>query len=178
MMIMPIAEFPDNLTLKQREDIEEDWILKCNTLFPYGLNVRCKKAKILDSETDVLNSKSTIYSKFVAVKIRRGYRGGTAINDNQSTQFDPDKYFNDVFEDNLSGFRDIRTKLSALKKNQLKAVYIKSVNLYRYSTADNNLRNYHLTLFIKDLSWFYLVRMNNARNIKPKSNNFIIFNCQ
>ena len=42
MMIMPIAQFPANLNLKQREEIEESYILKLNTLFPYGINARCK----------------------------------------------------------------------------------------------------------------------------------------
>ena len=173
MSIMPIYMLSDNLTLKQREEIEDGYILKCNTLFPYGLNARCKKAKVLDSEVDVLNSKCTIYSKFTVVTISRGKRGGDIPNN--TSQFDPDTFFNDVFEDRLLGFRNIRTKLNTLKKQQLKEVYIKAINLYRYTVFDN-LRNFHLTLYIKDLSWFYLVRICNARTIKPKSNNFIIFN--
>ena len=56
MMIMPIDSLPENIKLKEREEIEESWMLKVNTLFPYGLNVRCKKAKIDDSEVTVTTS--------------------------------------------------------------------------------------------------------------------------
>ena len=172
MMIMPIAVFSNNLTLKQREEIEEEYILKLNTLFPYGLNARCKKAKVLDSETDVLTSKCTIYSKFPSVNISRNNRGGNQANNN--SQFDVDGFFDSIFEDNLVRFRNIRTRLNTLKKQQLKNVYLKSINLYSQTKFDN-LRNYHLTLYIKDLSWFYLVRMEKSRNVKPKPSNFIIF---
>ena len=64
---MPIAIFPDNINLKEREDIEEGWMLKLNTLFPYGLNLRVKKVGVLDSSTLVINSKDTVYSKFDVV---------------------------------------------------------------------------------------------------------------
>ena len=62
MMIMPIDSLPEDIKLKDREDLEESWMLKLNTLFPYGLNVRCKKAKVDDSEIKANTSKDIIYS--------------------------------------------------------------------------------------------------------------------
>ena len=46
-------------------------MLKLNTLFPYELNLRAKKAGVMDSSTLVMGSKDTIYSKFDVVKINR-----------------------------------------------------------------------------------------------------------
>ena len=58
MCIMPIAPLPEKkTTLKEREELEDSWMLKLNTVFPYGLNVRVKKVGILDATTDVLTSK-------------------------------------------------------------------------------------------------------------------------
>ena len=73
--ILPIALLPKNITLKQREEIEDSWMLKLNTVFPYGLNVRVKKAGIMDASVDVLRSKDTIYSKFNVLKVERHCRG-------------------------------------------------------------------------------------------------------
>ena len=89
MMIMPIEYLPENIKLKEREEIEESWMLKLNTLFPYGLNVRCKKAKIDDSDITVTTSKDNIYSKFDVVKINRTTRGGISDNTLINTVFDP-----------------------------------------------------------------------------------------
>ena len=96
MQIMPIALLPDGLNLKQREEIEDTWILKCNTLYPYGLNARCKKVGILDASVEVANSKNTIYSKFPVVKIVRGYRG-QAENDG-NLDFDTKEFMESIFD--------------------------------------------------------------------------------
>jgi hypothetical protein len=126
MEIMPIEYLPENIKLKEREELEESWMLKLNTLFPYGLNVRCKKAKVDDSELIATTSKDVIYSKFDVVKINRGKRGGLA----SSTEYRKDgqvfqvaTFFNLIFNGNLAGFRNIRTEICKLKKKDLKSLH-------------------------------------------------------
>ena len=75
MHIMPIAPLPEKITLKEREELEDVWMLKLNTVFPYGLNVRVKKVGILDATVDVLRSKKSIYSNFDVLKVNRHHRG-------------------------------------------------------------------------------------------------------
>ena len=43
MSITPIEVLKSSLDLKGREEIEELWMRKLNTIYPYGLNVRAKK---------------------------------------------------------------------------------------------------------------------------------------
>ena len=108
---MPIIEYlPENIKLKEREEIEESWMLKLNTLFPYGLNVRCKKAKIDDSDVTVTTSKDIIYSKFDVVKIKRTTRGGISDNTLINTVFDPKEFFKLIITKKLVGIRNIRPK--------------------------------------------------------------------
>ena len=55
LKIMPIALLPiEASTLKSRESIEDDWMLKLNTVFPYGLNLRVKKVGIMDASIDII----------------------------------------------------------------------------------------------------------------------------
>ena len=127
--IMPIQLLPDNSTLKEREDMEENWMLKINTLFPYGLNLRAKKVKVMDSSTLVMGSKDTIYSKFEVVKILRHSRGGIHNpNVGNSTSFCVDTFFDDLINHSVINFHSIRTQLASLKKSQLKMVYIQAIS--------------------------------------------------
>ena len=152
--IMPIAIFPDNINLKEREDIEEGWMLKLNTLFPYGLNLRAKKVGVLDSSTLVMNSKDTVYSKFDVVKITKQNRG----NSNQLNPintFWSDSFFDDIVNCPAINIHAIRTQLASIKKTQLKMVYIQAISM-SYSA---NREQLHRCLLVKDLAWFYLQRM-------------------
>ena len=129
MKIMPIAPLPVNIKLKQREELEDSWMLKLNTVFPYGLNVRVKKAGILDATMDVLRSKYTVYSKFDVLKINRHYRG-TGKHDAEKMEdctFSVDTFYSLLFNSRIVNFRDVRTSLCKLKKKQLKKIYIKSI---------------------------------------------------
>lgn len=169
MCIMPIEYLPENITLKEREELEDSWTLKCNTLFPYGLNARCKKIGIMDSELEVNSSKSTVYSYFDVVKVTRGQRGGV----NQSAalnNFDTDTFLDLIFNRNIEGLRTIRTEICKLKKVQLKNLYSKAIG-----QMNNGFDCYfkkHTCLLVKDLAWFYLNRM--KKDVKKKASNFII----
>ena len=71
MSITPIELLNRSLNLKQREEIEESWMTKLNTIYPYGLNVRVKSCGVMDALSEVENSKTVIYSKFDKVVIPR-----------------------------------------------------------------------------------------------------------
>ena len=173
MKIMPIAPLPDNINLKQREELEDEWMLKLNTVFPYGLNVRVKKVGVLDATVDVLRSKKTIYSYFNVLKITRHYRG-TGNKDIVRTvdcTFNVDNFYSSLFSYSNVNFRDIRTSLCNLKKKQLKEVYIKSIALL--NERFDSMFHFHSCLLIKDLSWFYLQRM-GVKIKKADSSHFCI----
>ena len=162
MCIMPIAPLPEKkTTLKEREELEDSWMLKLNTVFPYGLNVRVKKVGILDATTDVLRSKKAIYSNFNVLKVDRNHRGvgsnGTTVTEKR--MFDVDEFYSALFLSckDYVNFHEIRTSLCNLKKKPLKNVYIRSIALVNYGL--DCVLNYYVCLLIKDLSWFYLCRM-------------------
>ena len=71
MSITPIQLLDKNLNLKERESIEEEWMKKLNTLYPYGLNVRAKTCDIMDAVIAVESSSTVIYSKFDKVNVTR-----------------------------------------------------------------------------------------------------------
>ena len=167
--IMPIDLLPKNISLKERESIEDSWILKVNTVFPYGLNVRVKKVGIMDSEIDVITTKSNIYSKFDVVKISRGQRGG--VSNITSTNFDISLFFDSVLSGNVE-FNTIRSQLCALKKKLLKLVYIKSISLL--NDGIDNILPRHFCLMVKDLSWFYLLRMGVSKSANKQSSNYVV----
>lgn len=171
MSIMPIVKFSEGLTLKDREIIEESWILKLNTIYPYGLNARCKKVGIMDAELNVISSKSTIYSKFDVVKIDRGKRGGSSDKSSTTANFNEDDFISSVLREEVS-LHDIRTKLCSLKKKQLKLVYIKSISVI--NTNLENVLDRHLCFYLKDLTWFYLMRMGISKVNNKQSRNFVI----
>ena len=77
MTIMPIALLPVNISQKEQEVLEEGWILRMNTRYPYGINLRVKKCGIMDAEDIIsVSNLMSIYSYFPVVKIPRGKRGG------------------------------------------------------------------------------------------------------
>ena len=75
MSITPIELLNSSLDLKGREEIEELWMRKLNTIYPYGLNVRVKTCGIMDAVNEVEGSKTAIYSKFDKLVITRKHRG-------------------------------------------------------------------------------------------------------
>ena len=173
MSIMPIDILPEGLTLKEREEIEDDWILKCNTLYPYGLNARCKKVGIMDASIEVTNSRTTIYSKFPAVKISRGFRGGQLASDiNPNLEFDPDMFLNSLLNDRITDLRATRTEICKLKKMNLKSLYIRTIKMINEKIEDD-VRKIQICYFVKDMSWFYLSRMCKQRT-KAKTSSFIV----
>ena len=170
MEIMPIDLLPNKTTLKQREEQEESWMLKLNTVFPYGLNARCKKAKIDDAERIIVSSKDIIYTKFNVVKINRRQRGGVKSPLIYS-HFDPDSFVTSVLKQDLLGFRNIRTEICKLKKKHLKSLYIKVIGLI--NDGFQNTFDRHMCFLIKDLTWFYLKRMGTTTK-KKNSGSFLV----
>ena len=178
--IMPIKLLPaGNLTLKERESFEEDYMLKVNTVFPYGLNVRVKKKNILDACNTIMESKSTIYSLFDIVKIERNARGGKRLNTSLDGNrgFDKDTFFDTLLDDdNMLNMYELRTRICNLKKKELKTVYIHAVSyLHEFSNTITTAK-FHKILFIKDLSWFYLTRMGLGSKPKSNCNTFLVVN--
>ena len=169
LSIIPIHILPQISTLKERENIEEDWILKLNVVYPYGLNVRVKKVSLMDAETTVMNSKSCIYQYFNVVKINRGDRGGNSNPCNSDTK----KLFTSYFNVDSINIRDIRTSLCNLKKKALKDIYLQSIT-YLHDGLDSPTK-VRICLLLKDLSWFYLLRI--KKSVKPKiHSNFMVVN--
>ena len=83
----------------------------------------------MDAEdiTSVSNLMS-IYSYFPDVKIPRGTRGGMQINSDNSDSFDISLLFSSILDGSVNNIHDIRTKICAMKKYQLKLVYLKSIH--------------------------------------------------
>ena len=76
MTVTPIEKLDTSLNLKEREAIEEGWMKRLNTIYPYGLNVRAKTCGVMDAVKEVEGSNNVIYSKFEKVTVTRHYRGG------------------------------------------------------------------------------------------------------
>ena len=170
---MPLAPLPTNIVLKEREELEDSWMLKLNTVFPYGLNVRVKKVGILDATVDVLRSKNTIYSKFDVLDIQRQHRGnGSTASSKQADSFNVEKFYSSLFQDTVVNFHNVRTILRNLKKKQMKKVYIKSIALV--NDGLDSVHKYHLCLFVKDFSWFCLMRMGTRKKLDVSSHFCIV----
>ena len=174
--IMPIELFPDGIDKKEMENIEESWMIKMNTIFPYGLNLRVKKSSIMDASVTVMRSKSTIYSNFEVVKIHRIQRGGIARSSPSSNNlFDVDIFFDNLLDnDSLINIHALRTELCNLKKFQLKQVYIKVISFINDGIKD--ISRLHSCLLVKDLSWFYLIRMGACNRSNTKNSFFFVVN--
>jgi hypothetical protein len=172
MSIMPIDILPEGLSLKQREEIEDSWILKCNTLYPYGLNARCKAVGVMDATTVVNSSKMIIYSKFPVVKVKRGIRGGNSETADPNIYFNADTFLSSLLENERRDLRNVRTEICKLKKRHLKSLYLRTINLAN-CTKDLSVSKKQICYFVKDLCWFYLNRMSDNRS-KSKSASYIV----
>ena len=68
-MITPIEKLENSLNLKEREAIEEGWMKRLNTIYPYGLNVRAETFGVMDAVKEVEGSNNVIYGKFEKIDI-------------------------------------------------------------------------------------------------------------
>lgn len=96
MSITPIELLDKSLSLKDREEIEEGWMRRLNTIYPYGLNVRAKTCNIMDAVTAVETSKTVIYSKFERLTITRHKRGGA--RQHQPNTFDAEQFIANILD--------------------------------------------------------------------------------
>ena len=149
MTITPIERLDNTLDLKGREAIEESWMKKLNTLYPYGLNVRAKTCQVMDAVNEVEGSKLSIYSKFDKVTItrrRRGRRRARSISDFNASQF-----ISNLIDSDTPTLRSIRTGISQLNIRKVKLVYLESVNRLRNRES---VWKIHLLRVVKDISLF------------------------
>ena len=73
---------------------------------------------------------------------------------------------------------DIKTRLFNLRKKQLKLVYIRAISGINNFDNSNTMMKFHkiLLVLVKDLSWFYLMRMGVCVKEKQKANSYFVIN--
>ena len=103
MSVTPIEILEKTLSLKEREEREEAWMKKLNSIYPYGLNVRAKTCGIMDSFNEVESSKTVVYCKFDKVAITRHGRGGRQQTTDDT--FDAEQFTTDLVRDDLLRLR-------------------------------------------------------------------------
>ena len=118
-----LKELENSLNLIEREAIEEGWMKRLNTIYPYGLNVRTKTCGVMDAVKEVEGSNNVIYGKFEKIDIRRHHRGGGQSNN--STDFDAELLISELI--NPPTLRNLRTKITQLNQEKLKLVYLASI---------------------------------------------------
>ena len=152
MSITPIEVLKSSLDLKGREEIEELWMRKLSTIYPYGLNVRAKTCGIMDAVNEVEGSKTAIYSKFDKLVITRKYRGKgrNRINGN----FNAAQFISDLIDSNSTSLlRAIRSKITQLNSAKVKLVYLDLESINRLN-ARASVWATHLLRIVKDISLY------------------------
>ena len=122
-MITPIEKLENSLNLKEREAIEEGWITRLTSIYPYGLNVRANACGVMDAVKEVEGSNNVIYGKFEKIDIRRHHRGGGQSNN--STDFDAELLISELI--NPPTLRNMRIKITQLNQEKVKLVYLASI---------------------------------------------------
>ena len=158
------------MDLKGREAIEESWMKKLNTLYPYGLNVRAKTCQVMDAVNEVEGSKLSIYSKFDKVTITRRRRGRGRTR--SISDFNASQFISNLIDSDTPTLRSIRTGISQLNIRKVKLVYLESVNRLRNRES---VWKIHLLRVVKDISLF------KCRNVwehssKSRCNQFLVVN--
>ena len=106
--------FKKSLTSELRK-VENDFILKLNTLYPYGLNDRLEKPFYIDSEKELLNG-ACVYKVFPKKPNARTHRGSKKSPSQARGCFDPLTTFNSILDSYLhNNMHHCRTILSRLK---------------------------------------------------------------
>ena len=80
---------------KAFKKIEDEFILKFDTLYPYGLNDRLEKPLYIDSELEYLKG-ACIYKKFpasISTRSSRGLRTSNRYHNRSDNLFEVNKYF-------------------------------------------------------------------------------------
>ena len=122
-MITPIEKLENSLNLKEIEAIEEGWITRLTSIYPYGLNVRANACGVMDAVKEVEGSNNVIYGKFEKIDIRRHHRGGGQSNN--STDFDAELLISELI--NPPTLRNMRIKITQLNQEKVKLVYLASI---------------------------------------------------
>ena len=105
-----------NLT-KSLKSLEDQYILKLNTLFPYGLNDRLEKPLYIDSEVEFLKG-ACIYKLFPVIVSSRSSRGSRAAKSSPkpTVSFDPSSVMSRILTLYDSGnLHACRTLICSLK---------------------------------------------------------------
>ena len=171
MSITPIQLLDKSLSLKEREAVEEEWMKRLNTLYPYGLNVRAKTCGVMDAVVAVESSSTVIYSKFEKVNMTRYGRGGNRTRTDDDN-FDSDLFINSLVEGDVN-LRNIRTRITQLNYKKIKSVYLSAIKFLGSGIRDC-LRIQFLRV-IKDISLFRC-KCVWARAKPPKNSNFLVVN--
>ena len=169
MCITPIELLDKNLNLKEREAIEEGWMKRLNTLYPYGLNVRAKTCDVMDAVIAVESSSTVIYSKFGKVNVTRHSRGGRRLPSDDN-DFDSDLFIDGLVEGDTN-LRTIRTRITQLNYKKIKSVYISAIKFL--SSGNRDSFRIQILRVIKDLSLFRCKAV-WSRAKPAKNSNFLI----
>lgn len=149
--------------------IEDDWIIKLSTGFPYGLNNRIDSKKIKNADLDILSNKLCMYKLFEVIPSQRSQRGGSPYdneeNNGDTNEFSADEFINSN-TDPTTFPRNLRTNINSLKLVDVKKLFLHSVNILHNKLETLTAFQVHVYFTIKDLSYFII-----SRNFKPKQTN-------
>ena len=172
---------PSNLRIKPLQflkegdnfkKIEDSWMIKLSTVFPYGLNERVDTMKVKQAEIDILSNKTCIYELFDVKPSQRTKRGtGRSLNNEDVEDFSL-KTFVDENSKQENFPRNLRCHINNLKLENKKMLFLHSIDTLQNK---ENLAPFQVHLFfaIKDLCYH-----NISKNFLPKqrnnSSNFLV----
>ena len=153
MVIKPIQLLKSGDAVKI---IEDGWMLKLSTVYPYGLNARVDTKKIVDSQVDVLSNKICVYKLFEKIPSPRTNRG-SGNNSVNNIEFHVEEFVEDI-RSNKNIQRNLRIKLSGLKLEDKKSVFLHSIRVLNDKFHELTPLQKYIYLTLKDLSYFYVSR--------------------
>lgn len=111
MIIKPIDVVKDNENIN---DIENDYILKLNTLYPYGLNDRLEKPQYLDAQ-NTINENGCIFKLFPKIKLNTSNNTRKRGKGTNKPEFNINSVYNKILNlYNLGYFRSIKSIIASL----------------------------------------------------------------
>ena len=167
MIVKPIELINESTDIDERENY---WMREINTIFPYGLNDRTDDKEVFDAYKFCLKNRSSkpIYSLFNKVKVSRSSRGrGNNSLETSQSSFNPTLFLRSIMNYDVNNhFKKLRTDIMALNKDNVKMLFLFSINHLHDPAYSKNFNEYFMYM-VKDISLFKLQR----EYIPKKKNN-------
>ena len=169
---------PSNLRIKpiqllkcsdNARTIEDEWIIKLSSGFPYGLNDRIDSKKIKHADLDILCNRICMYKLFDVVPSLRTQRGGNHNQENVNMEEEPEFSIDGFITENMDPLifpRNLRSSMNSLKLVNVKKIFLHCINILQNKLETLSPFEVHLYFAIKDLGYFII-----SRHFKPKQSN-------